>query len=308
MKKVMFLHTGWMNYFQGLKGDIIRFGGSFVDEHGYGSEMYNFADVNGKMYGYVQAPGNGTIDINRLGANEKDESIKNVDVYWTARQPSGGVCITGYYKNATVYRHWQNKKLRGRRKKYGYYVEADSINCSLIPSDKRFVKVPAGKGGKGRSFVWYADSTIGRNFIKKLPTLLMSSKRPKKKRRVDPEKNKHVEEIAVETVKYYYSEFEIVDVQNDNVGWDLTIRNEDSEIYVEVKGLSGSDLQIELTPNEYHHMRKLKAKYKIAIVSQSLAKKPKLTIFQYFTDCKKWLNDKNIKLEIKEKVAARCFA
>ncbi|WP_319408314.1 DUF3883 domain-containing protein [uncultured Desulfosarcina sp.] len=308
MKKIIFLHTGWMNYFQGLKGDIIRFGGSFVDEHGYGHEMYNFQDVNGKMYGYVQAPGNGTININRLGANEEDENIKNVDVYWMAKHPSGGVCITGYYKNATVYRYWQNKKLRGKRKKYGYYVEADSKNCSLIHSAKRFVKVPTGKGGKGRSFVWYADSNIGQNFIKKLPSLLSSSKKPKKKRTIDPEKNKRVEEIAVETVKKYYSEFEIIDVQNDNVGWDLTIRNDDNEIFIEVKGLSGKDLQIELTPNEYHHMQKLKSKYRVAIVSQSLSKKPKFTIFQYFSDCKKWLNDKNTQLKIKEKIAARCFA
>ena len=308
MNKVVFLHTGWMNYFQGLRGDIIRFGGSFVDEHDYGHEIFNFSDVNGKMYGYVQAPGNGTININRLGANDKDERVKNVDVYWTARHPSGGVCITGYYKNAIVYRHWQNKQLSGNRKEYGYYVEADSINCNLIPSGKRFVKVPTGKGGKGHSFVWYADSTTGKQFLKKLPTPLLSSKRPKKKRKVDLEKNKRVEEVAVEIVKNYFSEFEIIDVQNDSVGWDLTIRNENTEIFVEVKGLSGSELKIELTPNEYQQMKKNKLKYRVAIVSKCLSKEPKLTIFQHFTDCKEWLNDKNIKLKIKEKIAARCFA
>lgn len=297
-----------MNYYQGLKGDIIRFGGSFVDEHGYGHEMFNFADVNGKMYGYVQAPGKGTIDINRLRADSDDESVKNVDVYWTAKHPSGGVCITGYYKNATVYRHWQDKQLRGSRKKYGYYVEADSKNCKLIPSYKRFVRVPTGKEGKGRSFVWYADSATGKQFLKKLPTLLLSSKRPKKKRKVDPQKNKRVEEVAVEIVKNYFSEFEIVDVQNDNIGWDFTIRNENTEIFVEVKGLSGSEINIELTPNEYHHMKKHKLKYWVAIVSQCLSKKPNLSIFQYFADCKEWLNDKNNKLIIRKKVAARCSA
>jgi len=55
-------------------------------------------------------------------------------------------------------------------------------------------------------------------------------------------------------------------------------------------------------------MKKFKTKYRIAIVNQSFSEKPNLTIFQYFSDCKKWLNDKNAQLKIKEKVAARCFA
>ena len=38
-------------------------GGSYVDEHGYGHELFNFKKIDGKVYGYVQPRGLITLNV-----------------------------------------------------------------------------------------------------------------------------------------------------------------------------------------------------------------------------------------------------
>ena len=81
----IFLRIGWMTRYQGqTTSDHIRGGGAFVEEHGYGHEIFNFQPFEGKFYGYRQPPRSGHnqpkgpgININRLGADADDESGKD---------------------------------------------------------------------------------------------------------------------------------------------------------------------------------------------------------------------------------------
>lgn len=88
MKNMIFFNTGWMKSYNGIKSGIdkIEGGGSWVDEHGYGHEMYNFREINGKMYGFVQP--NGRNNLERLGVRENSNSISDILVVWMAKQPS----------------------------------------------------------------------------------------------------------------------------------------------------------------------------------------------------------------------------
>jgi hypothetical protein len=80
---MIFLRIGWMNRYEGqTTSDQISGGGAFVEEHGFGHEMFNFQPFEGRVLGYVQPPrtayndrpGPG-IDINRLGATSDDDSL-----------------------------------------------------------------------------------------------------------------------------------------------------------------------------------------------------------------------------------------
>ncbi len=74
-----------------------------------------------------------------------------------------------------------------------------------------------------------------------------------------------VEKAAIQTVRAFYEQagYAVDDVQKDNMGWDLEARNENDELFIEVKGLSGEQLVVEVTPNEYKMLRRHRRKYRL---------------------------------------------
>ena len=73
------------------------------------SRRGSLAPYEDQIYGYVRLPHKrGKININKLGAQKDDSYIENMNVIWTAKDPWGGTCIVGWYKNATVYREFKN--------------------------------------------------------------------------------------------------------------------------------------------------------------------------------------------------------
>ncbi len=71
MDRIVFLNVTWMERYEGLKGDDrqVSGGGSYVDKYGYGHEIYNFKNINGKVYGYAQP--RGANNLERMGANQQ---------------------------------------------------------------------------------------------------------------------------------------------------------------------------------------------------------------------------------------------
>lgn len=71
-------------------------------------------------------------------------------------------------------------------------------------------------------------------------------------RQTDIDIKRKVEYIAIETTRDYYEtrEWQVTSVEDENYGWDLIISNKKEELFVEVKGLSGRKVSIELSPNE----------------------------------------------------------
>jgi Domain of unknown function (DUF3883) len=100
----------------------------------------------------------------------------------------------------------------------------------------------------------------------------------------DKDRVKKVEAHAIEVVSLHYSSlgYSVVSKEQDYVGWDLEAEKEGIKHLVEVKGTSGSEIFVQLTPNELVKMKEHKEKgYRIAIVTDALSRKPTLTIFFY---------------------------
>jgi 5-methylcytosine-specific restriction protein A len=169
-QKFIVFRVGWMEYYQGMQGDTIQSTAKFVVSEEYGYEMYNFLLYDGYLYGFVQPSGKGNftqriINIERLGADKKADSVDNVLVAWVAPRKGGGVFLVGWYNNATVYKYYQEPPQKSARifkdVKIGYYAKARQNDSVLLPVKERTLLVPKSKkktGGLGQSLVWFADT------------------------------------------------------------------------------------------------------------------------------------------------------
>lgn len=308
-----------MDFYQGISQDRIIGGGKYVATHGWGGEMLNFKSFRNRNYGYVQVGGN--IRLDRFGAKSIEDKLENVLVVWTAREPTnGGTYIIGWYKNATVFRQYQFAPKSANRnwleKEIGYLATAKTEDCRLLPRDERVVKVPRGSQGMGQSNIWYGDNNP--DFIRLVQRYINDGYLPAKPtarrmkgsaRQVDPMKRVEVETKAVQIVVEYYKKlgYEVTSFEKDNIGWDLTAMNDSSELKLEVKGLSGKEATVELTPNEYNSLRSNKHVYRICIVTEVLTK-PKLRIFAYSEETSRWSSEDGTSIEFDEIISARLYA
>ena len=320
-KKMIFCRVGWMVRYCGLaSGDKITGGGAFVEEHGYGHEIFNFQDCNGTVYGYVQAP-RGKLNINRLGATSKAPCVDRVLIVWVAKSEKlNSHVVVGWYKHATLYREAQKPPPHANRDYKGeifdYYASSATANVTLLPVDERLFKISLGKGGMGEANVWYADNPDQHLEVRRSVLGFIASRviHPTKQERkgikptqVDPLLRQRVERDAVKVTVDYYKKrrYTINSVENDNVGWDLEAVDEGSKLLIEVKGLSGSDLSVELTPNEYEKMKLNRDSYRLCVVTEALIQ-PKLSVFKWSSDTQRWKDKKGNSLCVREIVSARC--
>jgi hypothetical protein len=314
--KVVFFNIGWMNRYAGLSsGDTIQGGGTFIKEMGYGQEIFNFKPHKGQLFGYVQPPGGKAkfnvrkIDITKIGAARSDGRIENMTVFWTAKSPLlKRTVIVGWYRNATVFRHWQPPPADSgrtyKKDELGYYCQAAAADGTLLDIDSRIMEVPrqSGKGDKGKmgqANIWYAHSEIGKEFAQRAlsfmetgivpPDVAEEHRRATPPCQVDPVKRAAVEEEAVRIVTDHYARqgYLVESVERENLGWDLNVRLRNIVLKVEVKGLSGSQLSIELSPNEYEKMQQYRDVYRLAVVTDTLTD-PELTIFSFNDETNHW--------------------
>ncbi len=322
MDRIVFLNVAWMERYEGLKGDDkqISGGGSYVDKHGYGHEIYNFKNINGKLYGYAQPRGSNNLE--RMGANPKDDFIDNTLIVFTASYKTTGTYIVGWYKNATFYKDFQESNLEERKfndSYIGYYAVANVEDSVLLPPDIRFSfpKIPRRvKGGLGQSNVWYADRPEMEDFKKQVISKINKYEESKIQdrskhlsRQVNIELRKKVEKTAVNIVMKEYTKrgFKVSSVDSENKGWDLKADFNDISLKIEVKGLSSPNLVVELTPNEFENLKKYKEDfYRLAVVTETLTN-PILNIFFYSTEINKWISEDGDVLNIEYITSARCY-
>jgi len=141
-------------------------------------------------------------------------------------------------------------------------------------------------------------------FFKKRPPVKASTPR-----QPDPLLRQQVEQIAVKMTEDYFTRlrYRVDSVEQDNVGWDLNAVLENRELKLGVKGLSGSQIVVELTPNEYAAMKANLESYRVCVVTNALTE-PCLEIFSYSLDSRQWESPKRRVLSIQEVKAARCSA
>ena len=327
--KIIFLNTGWMDFYKGIAGDTITGGGKHVDNEGWGGEMFNFEPFESKVYGYVQPKIDKkyknpcTIRLEKIGGSETDEKINNVTVVWTAHDPyNGGTYIVGWYKNATLFRYEQSSPKNSKRKykniSLNYYATAKIKDATLLPIDERVVNIRRQKKDwMGQSNVWYADKNP--DFIQTVKDYIFKGKIPKqiktrkagtgRARQHDPLKRIEVEKSAIKVVTKYYNDlgYDVQSFEKDNLGWDLTATSIRTELKLEVKGLSGKETLTELTPNEFKNLKADNKFYRICIVTSALTK-PLLKIFAYSNDNKEWMSEDGTILKFQEIISARIYA
>ena len=148
MDKIVFFNIACMKKYQGLVGDMAVHGGDYVNQHGFGGEIFNFQHFRDKMYGFVEAgwkPELKCINITKLGARRTDQSVSDILVIWVARHPENKKTVAvGWYENAKVYRERQRPPANSQRRQPDgqdapYFVEAEKENCLLIPGDRKSV-------------------------------------------------------------------------------------------------------------------------------------------------------------------------
>jgi Protein NO VEIN, C-terminal len=345
MVDIIVFHTAWMDKYDGDRASLSAGGFKFAAEHGYGHEMYNFRNVNGRYYGYV--PPTGDLHLEKhFNVSKSAEKLEGVTVVWTAPHPEqGGRAVVGVWRDATVYRRVQEPSgsLARRRNIDGetasYRCTAEVKNCVLLPPDARPIFVPSrqARGGEswpGQQKVFYPKPKS--QALRRLTEILRdinlrsssgakasNSKRRKTGRsgwQADVEKRRRIEVAAVKAVGLHLegSGFTVQSVEKDNLGYDLVATRGDETLHVEVKGRSGRDAVAELSVNEfdclsrYQCLRKPKEHYRIAIVTDALAK-PIIHEFVMLRgrtsgEISWWTLDGQWQLQFEERKAARLTA
>lgn len=123
----------------------------------------------------------------------------------------------------------------------------------------------------------------------------------------DPRKRKAVEEAAVQETMRYFRElgYTIRDRQRENVGWDIEVVKDSEVLFIEVKGVSESDLAIELTPNEYSHMQRHTDRYVLSVLTDALRDTRSLSLFRCSGGPAEWRDANGRRLLIMELTGAR---
>lgn len=325
---MLFLRIGWMRFYQGLSdNDHIHGGGTFVRERGYGHEMFNFLPVNGQVFGYVRPTrGSGKyvdgagIKLERMGASRTDAQLNGVLVVWVSSPPEGGTFVVGWYRNATVWRECQppNDPTRSYKGEgFGHYVSALADDVTLLEKTARNFPIPYHRsGGMGQSNVWYADDpddhrTLRLDVLRYVESRQLPRQEPTtsggKPCQPDPLRLAKVEKAAIElTTAHFQRQGYVVDShEKDNLGWDLLASCGTRELRLEVKGLTGAEICVELTPNEFAKMQKWRDSYYVCVVTNALTD-PQLAVFGFSPESSKWQDDRKRTLQIQEIVAARC--
>lgn len=312
---IIFLRVAWMKYYRGVtQEDLPKGAGWYVNEYLDGGEVYNFLPINGYYYGFSRIQRAANLRLERLQQTIIDNKLENVTVVMFAKHPTtGSVFIVGYYNNAILHRNVVDLPKGTRGTKPFYLFKAKTKDCKLFAVNERRFELPA--DGPGQSNVWYGHEYYNKKFIAEVkaylenPDKYITGKTGKRinhpRWQVDAEKRKQVELAAMEVTADYFTNlgYDVKDVHQQNVGWDMEASKGNQHLLLEVKGLSGQQLTVELSANEYAHSKKHKSNYRICIVNNALDKeKRELFVFANVRD--KWIAENGIMLTCSEKVSA----
>lgn len=317
--KIMLCNIAWMPYYD---GESEMYGKQeFVRRNKDGGEKFNFSKYRGKYYGYVSYAGRGEqIKIEKFYDKEQehvdDEYADDVFVIWVSRRPKGHLSVVGWYEGAKVYRYWREAPIHSKRGRadYWYIIEGDINKSTLIPEDRRTKEVSL----QFRNYCFVRDDNQKEAVKEILDYIENFTKKRKTKKQThkyssDVFRRTQVERSAIELVANYYSEagYEVKTREKDNLGWDLEANYNKIVLKLEVKGLSGDEPIVSLTPNEYEKMMQNLDEYRLCIVINALDKgKRKLSIYSYNHYTDKWTNIENSEeiLDIQEKTYISAIA
>jgi hypothetical protein len=280
-----------MNHYQGATGDTPKGSFGFILKGlGTPNEVFNFLPYRGRCYGYASMR-DGRVNIERLGAKRGAEFIDDVLVIWTATQPGVGNVIVGWYDGARVFAKF---KVRPQTRKVGseefYYSTVAPANvCRLLSLDERVFPVERHKKhDPGTAAAFFPEGVSPKRWVDSIRHFVATGviqpnvsdghkgpNRPGRGRSVDPKYRLKVENAAINHVTAHYEKLRyiVTSYEKDNRGWDLEAKHGRATLKLEVKGLSGNDPIVEVTPNEYRAIKSHlhRSSYRLCIVTNALA-------------------------------------
>jgi hypothetical protein len=225
--------------------------------------------------------------------------------------------VVGWYQNATVHRREAYSHERGRLT-VGSSIRAAKRDSVVLPVADRIVVVPTAQttpGGVGQSPLWYAIEHPAkvaevRAFVEGYGGASSTAAVEGKGGRGTPRQPDTLTRLAVEaaSMKLAMAYFDdAVDVSAKARGWDIEARDSKGQLLIEVKGLSGQSVNVELTPNEYDKMRALRDRYVLFVVTNSLTQHPLARTFRFRPESSSWASAAGEELVIAEMLGARAF-
>ena len=166
--KILFSKVSYMKYYHGSNDrDIPINGGSYVKEH-ICLGFFETKSSNKEKRNQLRIE-------NIIGCElmKNEDSVDDVLVVWCATARDNMPVVVGWYKHATVYRHYQICKFDSGYIQY-YNVIADAENCVLLPYQIRgklqwHAAISKTDGfGFGQSLQWYAREPESEDYVKKL--------------------------------------------------------------------------------------------------------------------------------------------
>lgn len=182
----------WADEYRSSKEKFFAGNMKYPAKHKTAVETLNFFNDGGYLYGFVEH-NQSRININVLGAGEKDDYIDGVTVIWCALdEVTRRLRIVGWYNSARVYRKAQVQK-HGRRGElpFQFWVKAD--DACLLPPSERDLEVPmkpnrAAKGFFGQRNWFFPDGNSNYvRFLEAFHVLRFASGANAKQERADLE-------------------------------------------------------------------------------------------------------------------------
>lgn len=198
INKVLFCNIAWMKYYQGTTEDDIPVnGGEFVDKNHDANESLNFLPIilsedkeneRTVLLGSYETKATNGVTVNQThiekiaGCQSLAKALyaKGILVIWCATSPRGENRVVGWYKNATVYRHYEAIPIDcedGSTFDRVFNVTCNIEDAVLLPEAERKKsewRVPR-KNGKNdvrfgffRANVWYASEPEAEDYVKNL--------------------------------------------------------------------------------------------------------------------------------------------
>lgn len=322
---IVFVNIGWMVKYNGVSSNDPTLGGhGYLKNNKLGHESWNFAPLRGHVYGYV--PGSASFNLKKLGATSSVDHVDNVTVVWIARNPRNGVTyVVGWFDRARVYSNREHISLaRKGGVTVNYQIEAAEDNAQLLEVEQRLFVIPTEKkvGNLGQSPIWYGGTDLFREltraYIRKGSIPLTTKVAKGSPQQPDPDARKKIELAAIRhATQFYRSKLggsrTVHSVEKDGVGWDLNVTAANGEMLkVEVKGLSGSNVIVELTPNEYKQMcsNENRQDYIVYIVTDADSSNARSHIFYHDKESSNrdnlvWVSGDGRSLKIDERIGAR---
>lgn len=278
---VLFVPVPWMQ----------RYG---ADGHAADSDdmaRWNFAPHKGWLYGHIpNAPDDAPDDaLERLNAPANAPTQSGVLVVWTACHPLERIHkVVGWYKAATVLRRPASLD-DPTRPGATYSVKAAAEDGTALAVADRRLALPVNVAEPlNRPFTETDPDFLARlrDLVKRPPAATPPSPAQQTgrggrsgPRQPDVETRLAVEKAAMDAAIEYFPNAQ--DVSARNLGWDMTVPGGDTgqETYVEVKGLSGTNVRFELTPNEYGALRQYGPRYILFVLTSALEPDARIHVF-----------------------------